>query len=79
MTVFIVYKTDVWHTHASKVFLGVGTSLEEGIKICKKQARKEGKRISTDQLELLSRVSQTQGYHGAWEFYMEEWETNILY
>jgi hypothetical protein len=66
--VYIVYKSDVWHSHANRDLLGVGSSLEAAIKICKEQAKSEKKKISKDQLFNLNNIKQTQGYDGIGEF-----------
>lgn len=76
--VFIVYKTDPWHSYASRDLLGVGTSKNHAIKLCKEQASKEGERISSDQLFNLNNINQTQGYSGEGEFVIEPVTVNTL-
>ena len=76
--IYLVYKTDGWHSYASRDLIGVVTSKEKVIKICKQQAKKEGEIISKDQLFNLNNISQTQGYSGEGEFDFEEVEKNIL-
>ena len=76
--IFLVYKTDAWHSYASRDLLAVVTSKEKAIRICKKQAKKEGEKIDEDQLFNLNTLSQTQGYSGEGEFDYESVEKNVL-
>lgn len=78
MEVYLVYKTDVWHTYGSMELIAVCTSQENVIKIVKQAAQLKGKKINQEQLELLSRIKQTQGYSGDTEFVVEEYFTDTL-
>jgi len=75
---FIVYKTDVWHSYASRDLIGVCTTLLQAIKIVKAQAKKEGEKLSKYTLQFLSEKLQTQDYEGKGEFDIEEIEVNTL-
>ena len=77
-SVFIVYKTDNWHSCASRDTIGIATSRFAAIEICKEQAKKENKKIDKDQLFNLSNLKQTQGYSGDGEFQFEEITLNKL-
>lgn len=77
-SVIIVYKTDAWHSYASRDILGVVTCIAEAIAICNLQAQKEGEIISADEMFNLENIEQTQGYEGEGEFYIEEIQTNVL-
>lgn len=77
-TSFLVYKTDAWHSYASRDLIGVCSSHKVAVKICKEQAKKEGYKISKQELFNLNNIKQTQGYKGEGEFDFEEVETNIL-
>ena len=77
-SVFIVYKTDNWHSYASRDTIGIATSSLAAIKICKQQAKKENKKIDKDQLFNLANLEQTQGYSGDGEFQFEEITLNKL-
>jgi hypothetical protein len=61
---FIVYKTDTWHSYNSRDIIGVATTLSNVYKICKAQAKKEGVKLDREQLFNLSNIKQTQGYSG---------------
>ena len=78
-TVFCVYKTDSWHSYASRDLIGIATSKEKAISLCHKQARKEHTRISSEQVYNLNNINQTQGYSGNGEFDIEENELDKLY
>ena len=39
--VYIVYKTDAYHSYASRDVIGIATELIIAIDICKQQAKKE--------------------------------------
>lgn len=77
-SVLIVYKTDNWHSYASRDIIGVATSQEEAINICQLQAKKENEVITTDELFNLKRIKQSQGYEGEGEFQIEKVQTNKL-
>lgn len=77
-SVFIVYKTDNWHSYASRDTIGIATSPFAAIEICEEQAKKENKKIDKDQLFNLSNLKQTQGYSGDGEFQFEEITLNKL-
>lgn len=75
---YLVYKTDSRHSYASRDIIGLATTSSNAIDICKKQSKKEGEKISKDQLFNLSNIMQTQGYSGEGEFQFEAIKTNIL-
>ena len=77
-SIFIVYKTDEWHSYASRDIIGVCDSKKECINICQLQAKKEGGVITTDEMYNLENITQTQGYNGEGEFQFEEIELNTL-
>lgn len=77
-SVFLVYKTDAWHSYASRDLIGVGTSKDEVLSICNLQAEKEGETISSTEMFNLANIKQTQGYTGDGEFVFEEVQTNSL-
>lgn len=77
MEMFIVYKTDSWHSYASRDIIGVATSPAIAVSICKAQAKKEGRAIDKDQLFNLKNLKQTQGYSEG-EFQFEPVETDTL-
>lgn len=76
--VFLVYKTDAWHSYASRDIIGIGTTLRESFSIILKQVEKEGEDLSDDDKYNLSNIKQTQGYNGEGEFQIEPVNTNEL-
>ena len=76
--VFVVYKTDNWHSYASRDVIGIATTQVKAIQICKRRAAKENKRISKEELFNLGAIKQTQGYGGEGEFHFEEITTNRM-
>ena len=78
MKKFIVFTCDNWHTNGSKDIIAVCSNLKNAIKIIKKQAKKDGQKISADDLYNLNNIKQTQGYEGEGEFLIEEYEQNTL-
>jgi len=78
MSIFLVYKTDAHHSYTSRDIIGVCTSRNHVITICRKQAKKEGCKIDADQFFNLDNYKQTQGYPGEGEFHYEEVEKNTL-
>jgi hypothetical protein len=75
---FIVYKTDTWHSHSSHELIGLCTTVASVIAICQQRAAKENSRINKEQIELLKTIRQTQGYSGPGEFLFAEYETDTL-
>jgi hypothetical protein len=76
--VYLVYKTDNWHTYDSRNIIGIATSKHEAIELCRTQSEKEGFSISGDDEFNLNNISQTQNYEGGGEFDFEAIEINVL-
>ena len=76
--VIIVYKTDAWHSYASRDIIGIATDKVIAIDICKQQAKKESTSIDQQEVWNLNHINQTQGYSGEGEFQLEEINTNSL-
>ena len=75
--IYLVYKTDVHHSYASRDIIGVADHKIHAIHICQEQAKKD-EEISEEQLWNLSTLKQTQGYSGEGEFQFEEIQINTL-
>jgi len=75
---YIVYKTDAWHSYASRNIITLALTKRTAIKLCKAQAKKEGEKISAQELWNLENIHQTQGYSGPGEFQFETIEVNKL-
>lgn len=76
--VVLVYKTDVWHSFASRDLIGVAENIGVAVALCESQAEKEGTEISADDIYNLCNIHQTQGYQGEGEFYLEVVRLNKL-
>lgn len=78
--VFLVYKTDVQHSYASRDIIGIATTHAIACFLCQYQAKKEGFKIpiNSDQWHNLFNLKQTQGYKGEGEFQFEAVNTDIL-
>jgi hypothetical protein len=75
---YLVYKTDTWHSYDSRDIIGVCTSLESVYDIVNQQAEKEGESLSEAERFNLVNLKQTQGYSGEGEFQFEEFEEDVL-
>jgi len=78
MKKYIVYTCDNWHTNGSKDVIGLCSNIRHSIRIIKQKAKKDGHKISNDDLYNLQHIKQTQGYEGDGEFLIEEYEQNTL-
>lgn len=58
----ILFTTDAWHNHSSKVMIGVFTRMDKALKAAGEHAKQsEEGEISGHDLELLQDIGQTQG------------------
>lgn len=78
MKVYAVYKTDAWHSYASRDLIGIASDFSSAQLLCHEQAKKEGFGIKGDELYNLANLRQTQGYEGDGEFMFEEITLNEL-
>lgn len=78
--IYLVYITDTWLSYSSRDIIGVCTSEVQAVKIVKAHAKKEGVKLSADDLYNLSWIRQTQGTHEDWDwnYYIEPVEKNTL-
>ena len=74
---FLVYKTDVHHSYASRDIIGVADHKIHAIQICQSYAKKD-EDISETQIYNLATIKQTQGYDGEGEFQFEAVQMNEL-
>ena len=77
-SVFIAYKTDTWHSYASRDLLGASEDLAGAIALVSQKVKKEGEQLFADDLFNLSNIKQTQNYTGEGEFDIEEVTLNEL-
>lgn len=78
MAVYVVYKTDEWHSYDSRNIIGIATSPMQAKILVLEQAEKENVKISRGEIEFLEETMQTQNYAGQGQFQFEEIETNKL-
>lgn len=76
--IFLVYKTDNWHSYASRDIIGACTTLTIAIRIVKQQAKKDGEKLNKDTISFLADKLQTQDYAGDGEFQIEPINKNTL-
>ena len=76
-TIWLVYKTDAWHSYSSRDIIGVCTNAEQCIARCKEKAELEGETIDEYQMWNLVNLKQTQGYSGDGEFHYEELDKGL--
>lgn len=76
--VFLVYKTDSWHTYKSRELIGVCTSDEQVMRIIIERIEKEFGEWDTEFIEHLKTMRQSQCYIGEGEFQYEPVELNVL-
>jgi hypothetical protein len=76
---FIIYKTDNWHSYASRDVIGVCTSLKQSIEVINEQCDREGEpHLQGDELYNIQTLLQTQNYSGEGEFQIEKITINKL-
>ncbi|MFT3946170.1 MAG: hypothetical protein QM763_04275 [Agriterribacter sp.] len=75
---FILYRTDVWHTYKSRDLIAVCTTQKHLIKICKTIAQNDNTKLSEDDMYCLNYLKQTQGYTGTGELVYEEIKQNTI-
>ncbi len=78
MEIFLLFKTDVWHTHDSKELIAIGTTLEGAINLAVFHAKVSGDELTQEQLGLLRTIKQTQGYCGEGEYLIQNFFTGML-
>lgn len=78
MAVYVVYKTDEWHSYESRNIIGIATSPMQAKILVLEQAKKENVKISRGEIEFLEERMQTQNYAGEGQFQFEKMETNKL-
>ena len=76
--IFVVYKTDTWHSYASRNIIGICTTKANVMRVIKQKVKKEGAKLGTYQLFNLQNYKQTQGYAGDGEFQYELFDKNVL-
>ena len=77
MIVFAVFKTDNWHSHASKDLIGIAVD-GNPLRIIEQQVAKEGEELSDDDYFNIANLKQTQNYEGEGEFFVEPIEADTL-
>ena len=76
--IFVVYKTDSWHSYASRDIISICTTQSHVMRIIREKVKKESAKLDKDQVFNLQHYKQTQGYTGEGEFQYEEFDKNTL-
>lgn len=76
--IYLVYKTDAWHTIGSRLLIACCDNKKKAIRLIKKLADSEDEKLSEDDIYNLEKINQTQGYKGNGEFVIDEVEKNVL-
>ena len=79
MKKFILFSCDNHHTWGSTEVVAVCSNLNNAIKLAKQYAKKQGNKLSEDDLYMLRYKLQTQGYSGDGELMIEFFNQNELY
>lgn len=75
----LLYSCDAHHTHASKFLHGAFSSVDKAIEALRELIEKAKRPpISDEQVDLLHRIHQTQGYEGEGEFIIEPLKVDEL-
>jgi len=74
----VVYRTDVHHSYQSRDLIGITSDQYTAIDIIEQQVKKDGEKLSEDDLYNLNHIKQTQKYNGEGEFMFEYVETDVL-
>jgi hypothetical protein len=77
-SVYLVYKTDVHHSYASRDIIGVATTESMAVAICTEHAERAGEPLEGDAFWNLAHLKQTQGYSGEGEYQYEEVVTDTI-
>jgi len=78
-SVYMLYKTDCWHTHASRELIGVCTTHFDIVKVIRERVAFEGEKpLPSNLWDQIFTIKQTQNYEGDGEFLYEEIELNKL-
>ena len=79
--VWLVYKTDAWHSYNSRDIIAICTNKSIAIELAKDDAKKHGEKITKPQLWNLRNILQTQGHveNSDFEYQLEKLELNTLF
>ena len=78
MDIFIINRTDNFHSLNSFDLLGIATTFKKALKIVKAQAKEENIKLSKYDKKLLKEIGQTQSSDFEGEFNIRNHKTNIL-
>ena len=77
-TMILVYKTDNWHSYASRDIIAICRTSVRAIAMIKKHAKKNGEKLSKEDLQFLRDKKQTQRASGDGEYQFEDLPINEL-
>lgn len=76
---YIIFKTDDWHSQASEDLIALAENKEIAIDLIRDHAKKENEVLNTNDIFHLNELNQTQGYKGEGEYSMKNEDLNILF
>ena len=72
MDVFIIYRTDVWHSIASREMIGIYSTKRKAIQAIKKDAEMQDEELEDDDIYMLNNYNQTQSRNVGNEYEIEQ-------
>lgn len=72
MDVFITYRTDDWHSIASREMIGIYSTKRKAIQAIKKDAKMQDEELEDDDIYMLNNYNQTQSRNAGNEYEIEQ-------
>lgn len=72
MDVFIIYRSDVWHSIASREMIGIYSTKRKAIQAIKKDAEMQDEELEDDDIYMLNNYNQTQSRNVGNEYEIEQ-------
>ena len=72
MDVFITYRTDDWHSIASREMIGIYSTKRKAMQAIKKDAKMQDEELEDDDICMLNNYNQTQSRNAGNEYEIEQ-------
>lgn len=72
MDVFITYRTDDWHSIASREMIGIYSTKRKAMQAIKKDAKMQDEELEDDDIYMLNNYNQTQSRNAGNEYEIEQ-------
>lgn len=72
MDVFITYRTDDWHSIASREMIGIYSTKRKAMQAIKKDAKIQDEELEDDDIYMLNNYNQTQSRNAGNEYEIEQ-------